>query len=239
MIHRMKKTDGSYTYRAYSIRDTGDDGHVAKFLDAFDTPEAATARLVADLAEHIEEARLRTVALRSAIDTQDDDDGVGDWEEAIAVLSRDVADDMYFLRENAKSLLASPTPTMGHEGIDQLHGEAAIEYARRHDMLVQYAELENGNYKEGFPVSLTPGQAVERMPQSRQRWIWVTVPRDTIPDDLPPDVSPVLLPYGDQTPPTAQGLRDRAASYRRMAENVLQFAAEAEERAKALEGGEP
>jgi hypothetical protein len=218
MIHQHKTPDGKTTFRAYSLRDLGDGdgGHQYTFLAAFDTIEAAKDSLLADLAAQMARFRHRLTVLHLAIgsDSADESD---DAEDALAQVSSEVQNDMYFLLRHAQELFA-PCETRD-DGITDLHGDAAIEYAARHGLKVKYAELERGDFKAGYPELLTPGQAKERMPQTRERWIWIEAPDDTVTDDLPENIWPTSLPFASSVVErTPEMLRESARDWRAMAD---------------------
>lgn len=190
MIHRTKAPNGSFSFRAYSMPYSGKDCGESVFVGAFDSSEAAKDALIEKLIAQVESMRLRAIALYRAITSGCEDDA-DEGPTACAEIAGALKEDMYFVSSNAENLFRAP----GHHGggTTPLHAEAAIEYARRHDMLVQYAELEGGNFKDGFPQAVTPGHARELLPHTRQRWIWVDVPDDMVTDDLPKVPSPTSL----------------------------------------------
>lgn len=144
-----------------------------------------------------------------------DDIGAHEFLDLIEHQACELYDHFYFAAEYAKHLFAD----LGvfADGVTTLHGEAAIEYAARHGRAVQYAELREGDYLEGYPIEISPGQARERMPETRERWISIVAPCDLVTDDLPPSGRPWDLRYKSEEL-TAEELRNQAVEFRKTAE---------------------
>lgn len=236
MIHQHK-TDGKLTYRAYSLRDLGEGiGHEYLFLAAFDTTEAAKDALVVALTAEMAKFRHRLTLLNAALHSGGDPD-VHDWEEAVQQAGGEAQNDMYFLLTHAQELFAS-THDKHYDGLTSLHGEAAVEYARRHGHQVRHTEFgSDGNYAVDELVS--PGQAFELLPETQKRRVFIEVPDDCVEPDLPRNISYYEAEKAErERPRTPAELRASAARWRQRAQDDLNDAKELEERAAALESAQ-
>lgn len=222
MIHREKSADGADVFHAYALRNEGL-GYEMVRVGTYATSEAAKDAVAPDLEKQIEAftAEIKTFQLALAHEGWE----ALSYDEFQIELLRSQASKLheigYFISEHAASLFRSPSSGDHHSGVVTLWGPAAVEYARRHGHTVRYGRYGKNGGSE-FEEEVTAGRAFEVLPLiDVHTYLAISIPRDLVPSDLPPSVSPFdLRSVAASTSPAR--LRERAAQSRLLAE---QFAA--------------
>ncbi len=237
MIHKFKTAEGKTTFLVYAYAHTHDRGYRVTRCGSFDSLEEAKDGAVAAHTRALQAYQRRLQVLQMAIKSDDDGESgcVESALDAIAQVSTEIVADSYFLVKDAEQLFDRVT---WDDGVTTLHGEAAVEYARRHGHEVRHTDFPldgGGNYSVNEFVSA--GRAHELLSNlGPKEDLSLEVPIDTLTDDLPPSLSYFDRERAERKRPrTAAELREGAAMARKWAADFIADAEKEEARAAKME----